>query len=88
MTIVEQLSEQGQVRLWLRLSVEHKERIVRAAVASGQTFNSFAASVLLKRADEIIAKEESRLLSNTARDRFLALLDGDAMPAEAILFKV
>lgn len=87
MTIVEQLSEQGQVRLWLRLSVEHKERIERAAAASGQTVNSFAASVLLKRADEIIAKEEARLLSNAARERFLALLDADAEPTEILLFK-
>ena len=31
MTIEEQLPAQGQVCLWLRLSVEHKERIERAA---------------------------------------------------------
>ena len=84
MTIEEQLPAQRQVRFWLRLSVEHKERIERAAAATGQTVNSFASAELLKLADEIIAREESRLLSNAVRDKFLALLDNDTDPNTAL----
>lgn len=73
-----------QARLGLRLSEEHKARIERAAAMTGQTINSYATSELLRRADEILEKEEVRHLSNAARDRFLALLDGDHEPNEAL----
>ena len=73
-----------QARLGLRLNRAHKERIERAAAATGQTVNSFASSELLKRCDEILQNQELRLLSNEARDRFLALLDSDAEPNEAL----
>ena len=73
-----------QARLGLRLSEEHKERIERAAAMSGQTVNSYATAELLRRADEILEKEEIRRLSNRDRDIFLALLDGDQEPNEAL----
>ena len=73
-----------QARLGLRLSEDQKERIERAAAMTGQTLNSYASSELLKRSDEILEKAEMRYLSNTARDKFLALLDDDAEPNEAL----
>ncbi len=73
-----------QARLGLRLTNEHKARIERAAAMTGQTVNSYATAELLRRADEILEKEEVQRLSNTARDRFLALLDGDHEPNEAL----
>ncbi len=76
MSLEEQLPAQTQTRLWLRLSAEHKERIERAAAATGQTVNSFASAELLKRADEILAREESRLLSNAAREYKQVELNG------------
>ena len=48
------------------------------------TLNSFASAELLKRTDEIIAKDESRLMSNAARDKFLSLLDNDTDPNTAL----
>jgi uncharacterized protein (DUF1778 family) len=70
-------------RLALRLSADHKERIERAAAMTGQTINSFASAELVKRSDEILEKEEMRLLSNRDRDLFLALLDADPETTEA-----
>ena len=72
-----------QARLAVRLSEDHKQRIERAAAMTGQTLNSFAASELLRRADEVLEKEEVRRLSNRDRDIFLALLDTDGEPTDA-----
>ena len=63
--------------------MEPKEQIERAAPV-GQALNSFASAELLKRTDEIIAKEVPLLLSNAARDKFLSLLDDDADPNAAL----
>ena len=72
-----------QARLGLRLSEEHKARIERAAAMTGQTINSYAASVLVGRSDEILEKEEIRRLSDRDRDIFLALLEAEPEPTEA-----
>lgn len=68
----------------MRLSEDHEERVQRAAAMTGQTINSSVSSVIVKRADEVLEKEEVRFLSNAARDRFLALLDGDHEPNEVL----
>jgi len=73
-----------QARLGVRLSNEHKARIERAAAMTGQTVNSYVTSELLRRTDEILEQEEVRYLSNAARDQFLALLDGEHEPNEAL----
>ncbi len=84
MTTTEKSSAKKQARLAVRLSEDHKERVERAAAMTGQTINSFVSSVIVERADEVLEKEDVRLLSNAARDRFLALLDGDHEPNEAL----
>ncbi len=84
MSTLEKPQSDQQARLGLRLKKEHKERIEQAAAMTGQTVNSFASGELLKRSDEILAKEEVRLLSNAARDRFIALLDSETEPNEAL----
>ena len=84
MTTTEKPTVKKQVRFAVRLSEDHKRRIERAAAMTGQTLNSFAAVELLRRSDEILEKEEMRRLSDAARDRFLALLDGDHEPNEAL----
>lgn len=81
---MQQTASKKQARLGLRLNEEHKERIERAAAAMGQTVNSFASSELLRRSEEILEREEFRYLSDTARDRFLALLDSDTAPNAAL----
>lgn len=84
MTTTERSKQKKQARLAVRLTEDHKQRVTRAAAMTGQTLNSFVSSVIVRQADEILEKEEVRLLSNTARDRFLALLDGDHQPNEAL----
>lgn len=84
MATVEKPKAAKQARMGLRLSEQHKERIERAAAMVGQTVNSYAIAELLRRADEILEKEEVRRLSNRDRDIFLALLDGDQEPNEAL----
>lgn len=73
-----------QARLGLRLTEDQKARIECAATMTGQTLNSFVTSEMLRRSDEILEKEEVRRLSNRDRDIFLALLDGDQEPNEAL----
>ncbi len=84
MTTTEKPTAKKQARLALRLSEDHKQRIERAAAMTGQTLNSFASSELVRRSDEILEKEEVRRLSNRDRDIFLALLDADDGPNEAL----
>jgi len=84
MTTIEKPSQKKQAQLVLTLSEDQKQRIEQAAAMTGQTINSFVSSVIVERADEVLEKEEVRLLSNAARDRFLALLDGDHEPNEAL----
>ncbi len=72
-----------QARLGLRLTDDQKARIERAAAMTGQTVNSFVASEMLRRSDEILKKEETRRLSDRDRDIFLALLEADPEPTDA-----
>ncbi len=83
MTTKEKPTPKKQARLALRLSEDHKQRIERAAAMTGQTLNSFVSTEIVRRADEILEKEEVRRLSNRDRDIFLALLDADPEPTEA-----
>ena len=48
------------------------------------TTEAFAATELVRRADEIIEGQEVRRLINHDRDIFLALLDADEEPNEAL----
>ena len=60
-------------RLNFRLLPEAKEKIERAAVASGLTVT-----------DEVLERHHTHKLSNRDRDIFLALLDADDEPNEAL----
>ncbi len=80
----EKSTAKKEARIAVRLSESHKARIEQAAAMTGQTVNSFVASEMVRRADEIVEREELRLLSNAARDRFLALLDSNQQPNEAL----
>lgn len=71
-------------RLNFRLPPEAKEKIERAAVASGLTVTDFALHALLNSADEVLERHHTRQLSNRDRDIFLALLDADDEPNEAL----
>lgn len=84
MIATEKPKAKKQARIAVRLSDDHKAQMERAAAMTGQTLNSFVVSASIKQADEIVEKEEIRRLTNRDRDIFLALLDADDEPNEAL----
>lgn len=68
----------------LRVTPEIKDRIERAAIVSGLTVTAFAISTLANKADEILERHHNRVLSDRDRDIFLAMLDRDDEPNEAL----
>ena len=79
---MEQTSEMTQMNFRLPLEVKHF--IERAAIVSGMTVTDFAISSLLERAQEVLDRQEQRILSDRDRDLFLALLEEEAEPNEAL----
>ncbi len=71
-------------RLNFRLPSEAKEKIERAAIASGLSITDFAVHALLNTADEVLERQHTRQLSNRDRDIFLALLDAEDEPNKAL----
>jgi uncharacterized protein (DUF1778 family) len=65
-------------RLDIRIEEQQKELIERAAAITGQTVSNFAISNLLEKAMEVIESYERIMLSNQARDKFLAALNRPA----------
>lgn len=65
-------------RLDIRIEQQQKELIERAAAITGQTVTNFAIANLLEKAMEVIESHERIILSNQARDRFLAALSRPA----------
>lgn len=76
--------QKSDSRLDFRLSRQVKEVIERAAVVSGQSVSDFAVSALYRTAKEVLEKEQTPHLSSRDRDVFLAMLDSDAKPNEAL----
>ena len=71
-------------RLNFRVPQAAKEIIERAALASGLTITDFAISALLQSAHETLERQAQRRLSDRDRDLFLAMLDRDTQPNEAL----
>lgn len=71
-------------RLNFRLPPDAKEKIERAAAASGLNVTDFAVHALTNFADEVLERHHTRVLSDRDRDIFLALLDADDEPNEAL----
>ncbi|MEJ7617043.1 MAG: DUF1778 domain-containing protein [Pyrinomonadaceae bacterium] len=82
-TTPEQTSE-NIARLNFRLPTEVKDVIERAAVVSGLTVTDFAINALVNSAHEVLEQHQTRTLSDRDRDVFLALLDSDQEPNEAL----
>lgn len=78
----QQVSEMTQMNF--RLSVEAKSLIERAATLAGLTITDFAISSLMERAQEVFDRHTHRVMSDRDRDLFLALIDRDAEPNEAL----
>lgn len=72
-------------RLSVRLPSHIKERIERAASASGVSITDFTIRNLSESADEVLEQQHFRKLSNRDRDIFLAMLDADDKPNEKLI---
>ena len=69
-------------RMNFRLDPEIKARVARAAAISGQELTDFAVSTLSERADQILERHDSLLLSSEDYNFFLNSLDDDREPSE------
>ena len=78
------LESKNDARLDFRLNSALKEIIERAAYASGRSVSDFAVSTLLKAAREVLLAEQTIQLSDRDREVFLAMLDADVQPNEAL----
>lgn len=76
--------QKNEARLNFRLNQQLKELIDRAACLSGQSVSDFAVSVLAENARRVIHEHSTTVLSDRDRDLFLAMLDEDAEPNEAL----
>src|SRR5438105_131870 len=70
-------------RLEVRISHTHKALIEEAAALSGQALTTFAVSTLVERAEGILRRHETTVLSARDRELFLRILD-DEKPAAAL----
>ncbi len=71
-------------RINFRLPSDMKDVVERAAVASGQSLTDFAVQTLVTKANEVLEHQHLRTLTDRDRDIFLAMLDADAEPNEAL----
>jgi len=76
--------QEALAQINFRLPSKMKELVERAAIASGQSLRDFATQTLLTRANEVLEHQQVRTLTDRDRDLFLALLDSDAGPNEAL----
>lgn len=74
------VSQQKQERIDLRTTKEVKDLLIRAATLSRVSISSFLLEAACERAKHVIAKEESLILSDYERDRFLELLESPQKP--------
>ena len=81
---VSQKNQKSDARLDFRLNSQVKEVIEQAAAVSGQSVSDFAVSALYRTAKEVLEREQTTRLSNRDRDVFLAMIDSDAKPNEAL----
>lgn len=78
------IPETDIARIHMRLPADAKEKIEQAATLSGLTLTDFAIHTLVRSADEVLERHRVRMLSDHDRDRFLALLDEDHEPNDAL----
>ena len=71
-------------RINFRLPQDKKDVVERAALISGQSVTDFAIQALIAKATEVLERQQLRILSDRDRDIFLAMLDSDAEPNEAL----
>ena len=78
----EKIATRNKDRMNFRLDPEIKERVARAAAIMGQELTDFAVSALSEKADEVLGRHESLLLTSEDYQFFLAALDEDRETSE------
>jgi uncharacterized protein (DUF1778 family) len=71
-------------RLEMRLDPKHKELIEQAAALQGQPITSFAVSALIEKAQDVLEKHHSTVLSQNDMRAFIKFLEADQEPAPAL----
>jgi len=71
-------------RLEMRLAREHKELLEQAAAMRGQPLTSFALSTLIEKAQDVLVRYQSTVLSLRDMKRFAKLIESDAEPNAAL----
>jgi uncharacterized protein (DUF1778 family) len=69
----------------IRLAVENKEKIERAARAMQQTLTEFAEKAMLASADAVLERQKQIQLSDRDFERFAQMMSEDAEPTETAL---
>ncbi|HXU35301.1 MAG TPA: DUF1778 domain-containing protein [Blastocatellia bacterium] len=69
-------------RMHFRLDPKIKARVARAAAITGQGLTDFAVSTLSEKADEILARHDTILLTSDEYKFFLKALDDDRKPSK------
>lgn len=78
------LEEKRTARLDVRVPSETKQLVERAADLEGMTLTQFTETALVQQARAVIASHERTVLSRSDQERFLALLEDDHGPNEAL----
>lgn len=73
-----------EARLEFRLTRAARERIERAALASGQSLSEFAASTLAREAEAVLEKQHALALSERDWERFSQALLQPPAPTQAL----
>ena len=69
-------------RMHFRLDPKIKARVARAAAITGQGLTDFAVSTLSEKADQILARHDTILLTSDEYSFFLKALDDDRKPSK------
>lgn len=69
-------------RMHFRLDPKIKARVARAAAITGQGLTDFAVSTLSEKADQILARHDTILLTSDEYNFFLKALDDDRKPSK------
>jgi uncharacterized protein (DUF1778 family) len=69
----------------IRMAVENKIKVERAARVVNQSMTEFAEAAVVARAEEVLERQKHILLSNRDFDRFVELMTVDIEPTETAL---
>lgn len=69
----------------IRMAVENKVKVERAARAANQSLTEFAEAAVVQRAEEVLERQERVLLSDRDFERFVHLMTADIEPTETAL---